>query len=525
VESRVHYGMNYNNAFQSPGSRYLSFGDGDGVRFSPLVSLDVVAHEFTHGVTEHTAGLIYANESGALNESFSDIFGTATEFAYGRNPNYLLGEACFTPGTPGDAMRSLADPPARGNPDYYPNRVFQGACTPDPERNDNCGVHSNSGIMNKAFYLLAEGGAHPISKVIVTRIGRDAAVRIFYRALTFYLTKSARFYDARVATLNAAADLYGVASAQYRSTLAAWNAVGVRSQQNFDFDADGRTDNAVWRPSEGTWYVAKSMGGNVTRQWGIPGDIIVPGDYDGDGDTDYAVWRPSDGTWYLNLGSKYNPVIGAEVPHLVTRQWGLFLDQPVPGDYDGDGRTDYAVWRPSDGYWHILNSSNGNSQALQWGLHGDVPVPGDYDGDGKTDRAVWRPSTGYWHVINSSDNSSLSFLWGTPGDVPTPGDYNGDGKTDLTVYRRSNGTWYFVNSTNGSGQSVQWGSYHDHPVPGDYDGDGKTDFAVWRPAEGNWYTLRSRPSGPEMILTQWGIPGDVPVPKANKYQNPLLGEN
>ncbi len=215
--SRVHYGTNYNNAFWN--GSLITFGDGNGVQFSPLVSLDVVAHEITHGLTQKTAGLIYSKESGALNESFSDIFGTMVEYYSGINPDFKIGEDCYTPGTSGDALRSMSNPPLYGDPNHYSNRYTGTA--------DNGGVHTNSGIPNNAFYLLAQGGTNGTSGLSVTGIGRTRAAAIFYRALTVYLSASDRFIDARRWTLQAARDLYGLGSAEYNSTAQAWRAVGV----------------------------------------------------------------------------------------------------------------------------------------------------------------------------------------------------------------------------------------------------------------------------------------------------------
>jgi thermolysin len=227
--SRVHYGTNYNNAFWNGSS--VSYGDGDGVLLAPLVALDVVGHEITHGVTEKTAGLLFKGESGAINESFSDIFGTAIEF-YARNggakpANYWIGEDIFLPADTVPGFRNLQDPTEDGDPDHYANRLYPEPCTPEAG-NDNCGVHSNSGIQNKVFYLLAEGGAHPVSGVTVPAIGRDKAERLFYRALTVYLFPSAQFSDARAACLNAANDLFGSGSPEAQATAAAWDAVGVQ---------------------------------------------------------------------------------------------------------------------------------------------------------------------------------------------------------------------------------------------------------------------------------------------------------
>ena len=105
----------------------------------------------------------------------------------------------------------------------------------------------------------------------------------------------------------------------------------------------------------------------------------------------------------------------------------------------------------------------------------------DYDGDGRTDTAIWRPSTHEWSIINSSTGAARTQLWGDPGDWPVPADYDGDGHTDIAIWRPSTGEWWIINSSTGIGWAQQWGDPDDVPVPGDYDGDGRTDIAIWRP--------------------------------------------
>ncbi|HTA64934.1 MAG TPA: M4 family metallopeptidase, partial [Xanthomonadaceae bacterium] len=236
---RVHYQKNYQNAFWDDGCFCMTFGDGDGVTTNPFTAIDVTGHEMSHGVTSHTAGLDYEGESGALNEANSDIFGTMVEF-YANNPddppNYLIGEKLFidNPGT--YALRWMFKPSLDGiSPDCYPTTA-QGKAN-----FQYLDVHYASGVGNHFYYLLAEGSVVPAANGYglapadlvchgpgtLKGIGRSAAQRIWYRALTVYMTSDTNYSGARVATLAAAKDLYGATSRQYRAIGAAWNAVGV----------------------------------------------------------------------------------------------------------------------------------------------------------------------------------------------------------------------------------------------------------------------------------------------------------
>jgi zinc metalloprotease ZmpA len=233
--SRVHYGRRYSNAFWSDGCFCMTYGDGDGVTLLPLVAIDIAGHEMSHGVTSRTANLVYSGESGGLNEGNSDIFGAMVEY-YANNaqskPNYLVGERIYKANSgvpdPTKALRYMFKPSLDGHsPDCYTPNI------------GNLDVHYSSGVANHFFYLLAEGPVSPpayslaASQLVcngntaLTPQGRDAASKIWYRALTVYMTSNTNYAGARTATLNAAADLYGAGSPQHNAVAAAWSAVSV----------------------------------------------------------------------------------------------------------------------------------------------------------------------------------------------------------------------------------------------------------------------------------------------------------
>lgn len=264
-------------------------------------------------------------------------------------------------------------------------------------------------------------------------------------------------------------------------------------------------DLAIWRPSNGEWWVMGSTGGSqqVTFQWGAYADTPVPGDYDGDGKTDFAVWREGNANWYIVNSSGGGGQFA----------FGVSGDIPAPADYDGDGRTDAAVFRPSTGVWYIIHSSNWQTVQAQFGVSTDLPAPADYDGDGRTDIGVWRGSETAFYSLNSSNNNLQAPTFGQnqTGDQVVSGDYDGDGLADYAVYNSTTAYWYIRQSTNGQIVSYQWGIANDKPVQNDYDGDGKVDVAVWRNSNGNWYIRKSGSNG-ALRQEQWGLSGDIPVP-------------
>ena len=185
-----------------------------------------------------------------------------------------------------------------------------------------------------------------------------------------------------------------------------------------DWDGDGRADPAVYRSDmmggPGYFFYRPSNSPStdfVSIQWGGPNDESLNGDFDGDGRQDAAVFRQTEGVWYIRQSGD---------GQLRAVVWGLASDRAVPADYDGDGRTDIAVLRPSNNVWYILQSSNNQVIATQFGQNLDIPVPGDYDGDGRDDISIFRPADGAWYRINSGNGSSSAQQFGQNGDVPLP---------------------------------------------------------------------------------------------------------
>ena len=252
-----------------------------------------------------------------------------------------------------------------------------------------------------------------------------------------------------------------------------------------DFDGDGKSDLAQWRSNLGEWQVKFSSGGELHRIALVEptgkkdADEYVPvaADFDGDGKTDAAVWRARDGRWLI----KYS--LSGE---LVKAHYGLPGDVPMLADYDGDGRADLAVWRNGDGL-HIQRSSDQTEQALYLGKSGDVPVIGDFDGDGLMDVAVFR--AGHWLLRDAATGMLSDVTFGQAGDTPMAADIDGDGKDDLILGRASTG--YVRRSTDQTVEAAPWGRLQASKTVafGDYDGDGKAEPAIWRVAKAAWDVL------------------------------------
>jgi uncharacterized delta-60 repeat protein len=237
----------------------------------------------------------------------------------------------------------------------------------------------------------------------------------------------------------------------------------------------------------------------IVRLQGDLASVRTPFDFDGDGKTDLAIFRPAPGEWWINRSSNASTY---------AFQFGASTDKIVPADYTGDGRTDVAFFRPSTGQWFVLRSEDNSFYSFPFGANGDVPAPADYDADGKADAAVFRPADNTWYINKSSGGTTIT-QFGQSGDVPVVADYDGDGKADIAIYRPAQGQWWINRSTAGL-IAFQFGNSTDKPVQADFTGDGKADVALFRPSTGEWLILRSE--NQSFYGFPFGVSTDIPAP-------------
>ena len=243
---------------------------------------------------------------------------------------------------------------------------------------------------------------------------------------------------------------------------------------------------------------------SVVEAYDLPLQFRRPtrSDFDGDGKADVSVFRPSDRNWYLNRSTAGFTAV----------TWGLSTDKPIVDDFDGDGKADFTVFRATaDGTmpdYYTLLSGTSTVSYLPWGIPGDIPLTEDFDGDNKADHTIFRPSTGQFWVRRSTDGSALTST-SVVGGIPLAGDFDGDGRGDFATY--TDGVWRVLRSETGytPGFFIKWGIAGDKVVNADYDGDGKDDLAVYRPSNGTWYIIGSS-TGNRVVA--FGISSDIPVP-------------
>lgn len=280
---------------------------------------------------------------------------------------------------------------------------------------------------------------------------------------------------------------------------------------SFSISINAANTQFIGKSFVGRWYVtdpAAAGGFSYSpafrfRVFGPATLISKPrADFDGDGKTDLSIFRPSVGQWwYLKSSDGTNQAF----------QFGAGTDKIVPADYTGDGKTDLAIFRPSSSEWFILRSEDNSFYSFPFGAAGDIPAPGDFDSDGKADPTVFRPSNATWFTVASAQGTLIR-QFGTNGDIPQVGDYDGDGLADLAIYRPNGagGSEWWINRSSAGIYVAQFGLPTDKPVIADYTGDGKTDIAFWRPSSGEWFILRSEDDS--FYSAPFGISTDLPAP-------------
>lgn len=288
-----------------------------------------------------------------------------------------------------------------------------------------------------------------------------------------------------------------------------------------DFNGDNATDWSVVRnpaPTNASTWFWQNPAGFGAHVFGFGNDYLVPIDFDGDGVSDLAVYRPTDPGRFFIL----NSTTGS----LRTETFGVGGDDAaVSGDYDGDAKADPAVYRVAampgaQSYFFYkgsFNNPSGNITYIPWGTAGDVPLAGDYDGDAKFDVAIRRDVGGVGvYYIRQSTGGVTAMSWGLWSDVPILGDFDGDGRTDLVVLRFVGGTvhWHVRQSSDGLHRTYVFGSAAtDYPAQGDYDGDSKTDIAIYRlnptPTPCTFWVWRS--SDGVVTAFDFGLLGDYPT--------------
>jgi Zn-dependent metalloprotease len=547
VASRVHYGNNYVNAFWD--GTQMTYGDGAG-NARPLVALDVAGHEMGHGITENIipGGLTYSGESGGLNESASDIWGTAVEFSANNAADpgdYLIGEKINIYGN-GNPLRYMYDPKLDG---ASKNCWYPGVGGVD--------VHYSSGIGNLAFFFLAEGsgatayGTAPLCPggAPVTGIGRAKAQKIWFRAMDLYFTSSTAYSaagsnDARAATLHAAADLYGLCSAEYSAVQAAWLGVSVTGEDvpctstghvvSPDVNKDGRADVILtgvsgWNTlpvamsnGAGAFSVVNGYVGDFASWAAAPGVRRFTGDFNGDGRTDVAL---TGGSGWNTLPVAFSQGNGTfSVTNLYIGDFAAWSASPaarvLAGDYNNDGKTDVALtgvagwttlpvaFSQGNGTFSVTNSPVGDFAS--WAAGAGVKIQAaDVNGDGRTDVTLTGGSG--WNTLPvafSNGNGSFSVTntyigdfasWSAVGTARVQvGDVNGDGKADLALtgvagwttlpVAFSNGNGSFSVTNNSVGDFASWAAGSGVKIlAGDYNGDGRTDVALT--GGSGWNTL------------------------------------
>ncbi len=268
-------------------------------------------------------------------------------------------------------------------------------------------------------------------------------------------------------------------------------------------------------------YIVVKEGSAITKVYSSVPVVIGPKtvkarskqDFDGDGKSDPAVYRSSTASYFVNSSLNFKSQVFS---------YGASSFQPIEGDFDGDGISDRAFISEISGalFWYVIRSSDGVLYSRAWGVPGDTPVVGDYNGNGQDEIAIYR--AGAWFIFDENDGAHVKY-WGVAGiDKPVVGDFDGDGKVDLTIQRGTDGVWWILYSGFSEGftdnyfLTVQWGLpwAGDRTIATDFSGDGRDDIVVWRPGDGSWYVRD--PQTNQFSIVQWGLPGDEPLSRVDR---------
>jgi len=284
--------------------------------------------------------------------------------------------------------------------------------------------------------------------------------------------------------------------------------LAVQGTKGLDFLGDGvSSDVVVYGTVNGWWQIKRLSDNYQTNVWfGGEGYVPVPGDYDGDGRVDLAVYRAASASWYIKPGLDSDDL--SEL-----RPWGGVGYEPVVGDFDGDGRADYTLYQETSGMWYVHKSSDGGVLSGQFGGPGYLAKSGDFDGDGVTDAALYDTRSGNWYIITVNGVViAWNLLWGGTGFTPVVGDYDGDAQMDVGAYHEETGLWFAKNVESGTIILwwVPWGAPGYQPVSGDYNGDGVTELAVYQQSSGLWY-MRTVGGSTYQWALPLGGPGYQPV--------------
>jgi uncharacterized delta-60 repeat protein len=580
TQGGVNNGSTYDFAavrYNPNGSPDTSFGGGDGIVFidfngsgdlaqtsvlQPDGKIVLAGWVFVSPAAQYDYGLARLNPDGSLDTSFDGdgkvltTFGAENELARGMalapgGKIVVTGDSYIPPpivGQSGNWNITVA----RYNPDGSLDASFDGdgRFVYDSQQGDG-NEHSQDTVVQPDGKILLVGGSHLIQEtnpsvahrdMMIFRLNVDGSFdggfgsggKTFTDFGIFNQPGPPEFGSGRTSEVGISAAIVLQPDGKIVAACDSWlksvdRRLGIARFENdsfyagnhrmaFDVDGDRRTDIAVFRPSEGNWYILQSADNSFRAlHFGQDGDTLAPADYDGDRKTDIAVVR--DDVWYILQSSNNN---------FRAESWGTpGTEFVVPADYDGDGKADLAFFRFSGNtindvnYFQIRQSSDGAIRTVQWANQSvPTPRPADYDGDGKADIASYNcfPVAGQtgaprceWAILQSSTGTGRIEHFGNGFDTPLPpADYDGDGRSDIAVFRSSERVWYLLQSTAGFG-ALQYGLETDAKRPGDYDGDGKADFTVWRPSDGYWYLLRSQQG---FTGFQFGSSGDVPVPNS-----------